>query len=159
MTSVRQTILPLVMAAAAFGAYAQTDAEHVQHHPLEPVKKASTPAVARPKALNKESIDAMDSQIKVMQKMHETMMAAKTPEERNALMADHAKAMQDGMNMMGSMASMGGMKGMGGMDSGANKGSVHLDMMAHHEMMEKRMEMMTSMMQMMMDRLPGDPAK
>ena len=74
-------------------------------------------------------------------------------------MADHAKAMQDGMNMMGSMASMGGMKGMGSTDSGANKGRVPLDMMAHPEMMEKRMEMMTSMMQMMMDRLPDDPAK
>lgn len=159
MTTFRQTVLPLVMAAVAFGAYAQTDNQHVQHHPADSVKKA---AVAKPKALVKESMAAMDSQMKVMREMHEKMMATKTPEERNALMADHAKAMQDGMSMMGSMASMGGMKGMGGMggmDSGVNKGRVPLEMMAHHEMMEKRMEMMTSMMQMMMDRLPDDPAK
>jgi len=32
-------------------------------------------------------------------------------------------------------------------------------MLTQHEMMEKRMEMMTSMMQMMMDRLPDDFAK
>ncbi len=156
MTTFRQTVLPLVMAAAAFGAYAQTDSQHVQHHPADSVKKA---AVVKPKASVKESMAAMDSKMNVMREMHEKMMAAKTQEERNALMADHAKAMQDGMNMMGSMASMGGMKGMGSTDSGANKGRVPLDMMAHPEMMEKRMEMMTSMMQMMMDRLPDDPAK
>ena len=121
MTTFRQTVLPLVMAAAAFGAYAQTDSQHVQHHPADSVKKA---AVVKPKASVKESMAAMDSQMNVMREMHEKMMAAKTQEERNALMADHAKAMQDGMNMMGSMASMGGMKGMGSTDSGANKGRV-----------------------------------
>jgi len=156
MTTFRQTVLPLVMAVAAFGAYAQTDSQHVQHHPVDSAKKA---AEAKPKAMVAESMAAMDSQMKVMREMHEKMMAAKTPEERNALMADHAKAMQDGMSMMGSRASMGGMKGMDGMGSGANKGRMPLDMMTHHEMMEKRMEMMTSMMQMMMDRLPEDPAK
>ena len=155
MTTFRQTVLPLVMAAAAFGAYAQTDSQHVQHHPADSVKKA---AVVKPKASVKESMAAMDSQMNVMREMHEKMMAAKTQEERNALMADHAKAMKDGMNMMGSMDSMGGMKGMG-MDSGVNKGKVPLGMLTQHEMMEKRMEMMTSMMQMMMDRLPDDLAK
>jgi hypothetical protein len=87
------------------------------------------------------------------------MMAAKTPEERQALMTEHMKVMQDGMSMMGSMAKMGDMKGMGGMASGANTGGMTMDMMGHHELMEKRMEMMTSMMQMMMDRLPDDSAK
>jgi hypothetical protein len=38
-----------------------------------------------------------------MQEMHEKMMAARTPAERQALMADHMKAMQDGMAMMGQM--------------------------------------------------------
>ena len=33
-----------------------------------------------------------------------------------------------------------------------------MDMMNHHEAMQKRMEMMTTMMQMMMDRLPASPA-
>ncbi len=159
MTTFRQTVLSLVMTAAAFGVYAQTDAEHVQHHPTESAKKASKAAATKPKSMVKESMAAMDSKMKVMREMHEKMMAAKTPEERKTLMADHMKAMQDGMNMMGSMASMGGMKDMGGMDSGVNKGGMSMDTMEHHEMMEKRMEMMTSMMQMMMDRLPDVPAK
>jgi len=69
------------------------------------------------------------------------------------------KVMQDGMGMMGSMGKMGAMKGMGGMASGANTGGMSMDMMGHHAMMEKRMEMMTSMMQMMMDHLPSDSPK
>src|SRR5690349_1015672 len=35
-----------------------------------------------------------------MQSLHEKMMAAKTPAERQALMADHMKAMQEGMDAM-----------------------------------------------------------
>jgi hypothetical protein len=159
MTTFRQTVLSLFMTAAAFGAYAQTDAEHAQHHPSGTTQKASKATVAKAKSMLKESIVAMDSKMEMMRVMHEKMIAANTPEERKALMADHMKAMQDGMNMMGSMASMGGMKDMGGMDSGANKGEMRMDMVGHHEMMEKRMEMMTTMMQMMMDRLPDDPAK
>ncbi len=43
------------------------------------------------------------SQMKAMQQMHDKMLAAKTPEERNALIAEQMKLMQDGMNMMGGM--------------------------------------------------------
>ena len=87
----------------------------------------------------------MDAQMKTMAAMHDRMMAAKTPEQRNALMPEHMKAMQDGMAMMNGMSpeGMGGMKG---------------DMAAHHQTMEKRMEMMQATMQMMMDRLPAAPA-
>ena len=38
-----------------------------------------------------------------MRAMHEKMAAAKTPQERQALMAEHMKTMQDGMRMMKSM--------------------------------------------------------
>ena len=51
--------------------------------------------------------------MKAMQEMHAKMMAAKTPEERNALMADHMKAMRGGMAMMEGMSGMGSMGGMG----------------------------------------------
>ena len=54
---------------------------------------------------------------------------------------------------------MGDMKGMGGMGPNAKKGGMSMDMMGHHDMMEKRMEMMTTMMQMMMDRMPASPAQ
>jgi hypothetical protein len=83
-------------------------------------------------------------QMKAMQQMHDKMFAAKTPEERNALMAEQMKLMQGGMTMMG---------GMGGM--GAEKPA---DMAARQGMMEQRMDMMQMMMQMMMDRTPSAPA-
>ena len=107
----------------------------------------------------KESMAAMDNKMKAMREMHEKMMAAKTPDERKALMGDHMKAMQDGMAFMGQMDTMGGMGGMGGMGADNKKGGMPMDMMGMHDMMQKRMEMMTSMMQMMMDRLPASPAQ
>lgn len=159
MKKSRQTILTLALAATAIGAYAQTGAAHVQHHPATTAKKASMPPAAKADPMVMESMAAMDSKMMAMREMHDKVMAAKSPEERQALMSDHRKVMQDGMSMMGSMGKMGDMKGMGGMPSGANTGGMSMDMMGHHAMMEKRMEMMTSMMQMMMDRLPGDSPK
>ena len=94
----------------------------------------------------------MDTHMKMMRETHDKMMQAKSPEERNALMAAHMKQMQDGMAMMGGMGS-GGMAGMQG------KSPMAGDMAARHQMMEKRMEMMQSMMQMMMDRMPQAPSK
>ena len=87
--------------------------------------------------------------MKAMHEMHDKLLAAKTPAERDALTAEHMKIMQDGMTMMNSM-SPGRMGG-----SGAMKG----DMAARHQAMEARMEMMQATMQMMMDRLPTTPAK
>ena len=107
--------------------------------PVMPMGTASASSMAAP-----DQMARMDAQMKTMRNMHEKMMNAKTPEERNKLMAEHMKAMQDGMAMMG------GMKGMQGMTG---------DMGARQQMMEKRMDMMQSMMQMMMDRLPAEPAK
>jgi hypothetical protein len=72
----------------------------------------------------------MEPRMKTMQEMHQKMMNAKTPAERQALMADHMKAMQGGMAMMKEMqgmhgmgaadgkAPMPGMAGMGGMADG-----------------------------------------
>ena len=115
--------------------------------PPMPVAMAAKPAAAPP-----DHVAHMDTQIKSMQAMHEKMMAAKTPEERNSLMAEHMKSMQDGMKMMEGMAKpgMAGMKGMGGMSA---------EMSAHHAMMEKRMMMMQTMMKMMMDRMPANQAR
>ena len=50
---------------------------------------------------------AVDQHMKIMpQTMHEKFLAAKTPEERQALMAEHMKLMQDGMAMMKQMGGM-----------------------------------------------------
>jgi hypothetical protein len=91
----------------------------------------------------------MEPRMQAMHEMHQKMMNAKTPEERNALMADHMKAMNDGMGMMKGMHEMGGMGAMHDAKGGP------ADMAQHHKSMEHRMEMM----EMMMDRLPSAPPK
>ena len=91
----------------------------------------------------------MDEQMKIMQGMHEKMMSAKTSEERSILMAEHKKAMQNGMDMMGSTSNSGSCE-MKGMDGG-----MHMN----HQAMAKRMEMMQTMMKMMMDQMPSMSGK
>ena len=130
---------------------------------------AATPAAGMPMPMA-----GMDDQMKTMQAMHDKMLQAKTPEQKNALMAEQIKVMQESMTMMGAMgtggmmgkggmAGMGGMKekpaAAGGMAGMQGKGAMEGDMAMHHQMMEKRMQMMHAMMQMMMDRMPPAPAK
>ena len=119
--------------------------------PSMPMGSASAQGMGAPSQMGRMGamdMSKMDAQMKKMREMHEKMAAAKTPEERNKLMAEHMKTMQDGMQMMGGMGGMAG-TGMGDMK----------DMPAHHQMMDKRMAMMESMMQMMMDRMPAQPAR
>jgi hypothetical protein len=85
---------------------------------------------------------AMDAQMKTMHDMHVRMTNARTPEERQSLMAAHMKAMQGGMGMMKGMAAMHDAKG------------VPPAMAEHHKMMAQRMEMMQMMMDMMAQRMP-----
>lgn len=115
----------------------QSTQDHAAHHadaasaPAAPPKAQST---VRPAASGAPTAGPMEAQMKSMRAMHDKMMAAKTPEERQALMAEHMKAMQDGMAMMGRMKS----------------GKAAMPMTP--EMMGQRMDMMEMMMQMMMDR-------
>jgi hypothetical protein len=124
--------LAVILAATSPLAMAQASApepDHAAHHPpgaSAPASTAKAPAKELPTAASS------DSAMKSMHEMHAKMMAAKTVEERQALMGEHMKAMQDGMGMMGQM-------------KGA-KGGMSPDAMA------KRMDMMEMMMQMMMDR-------
>jgi hypothetical protein len=104
-----------------------------EHHP-----EAATPRKA---AAPSDQMRKMDEQMKTMRNMHEKMMSAKTPEERNALMAEHMKTMRGSMSMMNNM--------MGGNASGKPMPP---------QMMQKQMEMSQMMMQMMMDRMEQQPA-
>lgn len=134
--------LAFAVSTISTSAWAAPNDEHTGHHPAG---SAPAPMSQQVPAKNEPSMAKMDAQTQAMRVMHERMMGAKTPEERSALMAEHMKTMQDGMTMMNGMPG-GGMK--------ATKG----DMSMHHQMMEKRMEMMGASMQMMMDRLPPAPA-
>lgn len=130
----------------ASSVWAAEPVDHKEHHPAS--ASASAKVTTPSDSANKTSMQKMDDQIQMMHEMHEKMMNAKSPEERSALMADHMKAMQDSMAMMGKMADNKKTK----MKDGMQKD------MAMHGMMEKRMEMMEGMMQMMMDRMPAATA-
>lgn len=97
----------------------------------------------------------MPDHMKAMQAMRDKMMNAKTPAERQALMDEHMKSMHEGMAMMKGMKGMGGMHGKGGMPGMSGMKDMPMDMSRHHQMMEMRMDTMQTMMEMMMQRMPG----
>ena len=91
----------------------------------------------------------MDEHMKKMQALHDRMMSATTPEERQSVMDEQRKEMQAGMAMMNQMQG-GGMKGGMGAAMMGPKGKP-ADANAQMQMMQKRMDMMQMMMQTMMD--------
>lgn len=150
MNNIRLVVSSIILSSASVLAVAQTADEHNAHHPElsatgETFASAQTPA--DPALLEKK----MDAHMQTMHAFHEKLQKA-SPEERQALMSEHHELMQEGMKMMG-MASerMQGMGMMGNMHSQTTKDQSD----AHHTMMLKRMDMMQSMMQMMMDRMPA----
>ena len=154
MTSVR-TILSIAALSAttlAASAWAASVDQHDSHHPAQAAGIQIAQATPARPGMGMGAGAAMpgySEQMKAMRDMHDKLMAAKTPEERNALMDEQMKLMQNGMSMMG---------GMGGMGPGSMMGGKPGDMAARQGMMEQRMDMMQSMMQMMMDRMPSVPA-
>lgn len=135
--------LPIALAFALGGAPPGAGAQDAARHS----RGASSETVPDGSSIKPSlQIALMDTQLKAMGKVHDKMMAAKSQEERDALMPEHMQAMQDAATMMNAMAARG-MTGMTG------------DMAAHRRMMEKRMEMMQATMQLMMDRLQVAPVK
>lgn len=107
--------------------------DHAAHHPAGTAAAASAPSKPGER----------DAMMKSMQEMHDKMMAAKTSEERSKLMQEHMKLMQEGMAMMDQMRGANGGMGMHGMRERRAMDP---------RMMDKRIEMMEMMMQMMVDR-------
>lgn len=139
------TTLVLVSACASPGARGPATADGHAIHQRDAT--AAAPAAAMP---------AMQERMNAMREMHHRMMNAKTPAERQALMADHMKSMQDGMETMKGMGGMAGMGAMGPMgDAMGDAKGMSAGMAKHHQMMEGRMEMMQLMMAMMMQRMPN----
>jgi hypothetical protein len=165
----KRTPLALFLTLAAVVVFAQpAQEEHSAHHPADGANAAAAaqvPAPATPTAAK------VSDQMKEMQDMHVRMQAAKTPAERRALMDEHMKTMQSGMEMMRQMGGGGAPKmgaGMGGPAGGQSPqantmGSAPMggaeSMMGMHAAMQGRMSMMEQMMQMMVDREAAAPRK
>ncbi|QTD44950.1 hypothetical protein [Ottowia testudinis] len=168
MKPISKSILALGVIAFSHLTFAQTQpVDHAAHHTGD-ISKSSAAVAAN--AEGKVKMADMDTHLKAMQAMHEKMGSAKNPEQQQALMAEQMKLMQDGMTMMKNMGA--DMKAMSGKMNGMNDikpqqagkpmgmggmGMMGGEMMQHHQMMLKRMEMMESMMQMMVDRLSTAP--
>ena len=122
-------LLAIALAATTTSALAAADDQHDSH----PGPKASAASLNKPGNATSRAGDGgmpsgagmsgmqagtgmagMGAQMQAMHDMHDKMMAAKTPEERNALMAEHMKVVQEGMstmNRMGPGATQGGPAG------------------------------------------------
>ena len=107
--------------------------------------------------MSQDMMKKMDAQMKAMQEIHRKMINAKTPEERNAIMAENIKAMETGMSMMRET----GMMGMPMMENMPMRDGMPMmdNVPLQNQMMQKRMDMMSNMMQMMMDRMNHSQSK
>ena len=116
-----------------------------------PASNPNAAAMQSGSSMNMSSqMGQMDDHMKKMQALHDKMMSANTPEERQKVMDEQRKEMQGGMAMMNPMMQGGAMTG--GMGSGmtGQKGKP-ADATSQMQMMQKRMDMMQMMMQTMMD--------
>ncbi len=107
----------------------------------------------------------LQENMKIMQKQMEKVSATSDPKDRQKLMHEHMHAMQENMKAMRGMGGpmMMGDSHAGDMTKAGKKGGMNNgDMMKHHAMMEKRMDMMQMMMEQMIahDQMMGSmPAK
>lgn len=149
-----KAIPSLILAAIALGGCA---AVGTQSAPAGPGASGGT-VMAAPQGSPTVSPDQYASQMEKMRDLHRRMQAAKTPQERAALLPENMKATQSGMEMMGRMGGgmMGGASAPGG--TGPQTGSQARSIMDMQAMMERRMVMMEMMMQMMMDREGATPS-
>lgn len=170
----KHAALPAVLALASAIAFAQANPEdHAAHHPEGAASSPVANTQALPANTQTPVPDKFAQQMQMMQDMHKRMQAARTPGEKQALMGEHMRLMQSGMEMMSQTGQGSGGTAMGGMGGGPSAGTAGNPpdqagpagmggmngMMAMHGSMERRMAMMEQMMQMMVDREGAMPRK
>jgi hypothetical protein len=110
----------------------------------------ATATQSGPSTNTSHQMGQMDEHMTTMQALHDRMMGASTPEERQKVMDEQRIEMQACMGMMRQMQADAMTGGMGpGMMVQKGKPA---DAGAQMQMMQKRMDMMQMMMQTMMDR-------
>lgn len=174
MKTSRSLFLAVMLGTTAIAASAQTPDEHAEHHP-DGAKLVSAESVPR---TPEQQMTAMDRQIQSMREINRKLADAKTSQARQAMMAEHQNAMRESMKLVaqiqGMQPSSMGMMGGGMMEVAAMPGvavtsspesssapapgtgvPVMGQMMQRHAMMEKRMTMMETMIQMLMEVIPN----
>ena len=113
-------------------------------------KPGATATQSEPSMSMSSEMGQMDEHMKNMHALHDRMMSATTPEERQKAMEEQRKEMQSGMAMMNQRMPGGAMRGDMGRGMMGPQGEP-ADANAKMQMMQKRMDMMQMMMQTMMD--------
>ncbi len=114
--------------------------------PAQPTKAAAH-AAAHAKAMAE-----MDHQLQRMLALHDRMMNAATMEERQRLMAEHRKVMQEGMGLMTRMLQSGQMTA-GARNGAAVSGGTPVDSETSVQLLLRGIEILQTMQLMMMDQL------
>ena len=148
-----KTTMNFSIAAAAIVAFALS-APIVSAQEMLTSAKPDVPAPARP-AMNMDMesrMSQMQEKMKSMQAQMDGIHSTTDANERQKLMHEHMLAMQDNMKALYAMS--GPMMKGGGEPGGVMFGPIKSDMaggdtMKHHEMIEKRMDMMQMMMEQM----------
>ncbi|MHB1198939.1 MAG: hypothetical protein ACYCZ6_05155 [Polaromonas sp.] len=126
MNFIRPIALTAALAFLGSAAWAAEQDDHKAHHPDAAAASSQSPAGSAG-AADATTKPPTANMMTAMSGMHDKMMNAKTPEERNALMAEQMKAMpmKEGMGTKGDSKddkdSMSGMSGMSGMGQGQMK--------------------------------------
>lgn len=128
---------------------------HAEHHPAATAEQAATQPAAEQKTDSSAMMANLQENMKKMQETMQKIHAAKTTEERNALMKEHMTQMQDHMKMMQGMGTGSGMGNMAGMHGNAKGGMGMMGegMQCGAGDMMGRMGMMQQMMEQMMDHM------
>ncbi|MDO9599333.1 MAG: hypothetical protein Q7J47_16570 [Azoarcus sp.] len=144
----KKSLAMTVCTAAFLAAYAGTPLAQDAKVPAPDPAATTTPSDS-PMDMSKH-MGQFDEHMKKMQALHDRMSSATTPEARQKIMAEQRQEMQQGMSLMKPM--MQGGAGMGGMGRGmmAQKGQPG-DANLQMQIMQKRMDMMQTMMETMMD--------
>ncbi|CAG0976616.1 hypothetical protein BURK1_01517 [Burkholderiales bacterium] len=112
-----------------------------------PPTKATAHSAAHAKAMAE-----MDHQLQRMLALHDRMMNAATTEERQRLMAEHRKVMQEGMGLMTRMLQSGQMTA-GARSGAAVSGGTLVDSETSVQLLLRGIEILQTMQLMMMDQL------
>lgn len=154
MRNSRLVISSIILSSASALSWAQTANQPDPHHPDAGATSQTSPSARSDSEDSALLTKKMDTHMKTMQEFHEKFQKA-SPEERHARATEHHDLMQEGMKMMGmASAEMQGMSMMNNMRSKTSKNEVSEACGAPHALLLKRMDMMQTMMQMMMDRMP-----
>lgn len=150
-------VAALALAIVPLAATAQTPADHEQHHP-----GAAAPASPSSATAPEQSVAAMDRHLQRMRDASRRLADARTPRERQALLHEHRLLMQQGLQLMAPMRAMPkaamGAAGGAGMPDGMGPQMMGA-MMERHALMDKRMELMQTVLQMLLEQIDAPAAK